>query len=90
MGPICTHRAIAKHAVIVWLDRKTIMAAETSTIVLESKKKKTCIMVEEDVPGAVLPSESVEECSAVKLKRWFTCIGAKTSGKKSALVYISE
>ena len=39
MGPICTHRAIAKHAVIVWLDRKTIMAAETSTIVLESKKK---------------------------------------------------
>lgn len=47
-------------------------------------------MVEEDVPGAVLPSESVEECSAVKLKRWFTCIGAKTSGKKSALVYISE
>ena len=53
MGPICTHRAIAKHAVIVWLDRKTIMAAETSMIVQESKKQ-TCIMVEEDVPGAAL------------------------------------
>lgn len=65
------------------------MAAETSAIVQESKKQ-TCIMVEEDVPAAVLPNESVEECSAVKQKRWFTCIGAKTSGKKSALVYISE
>jgi len=86
MGPICTHRAIAKHAVIVWLDRKTIMAAETSTIVQETKKQ-TSIMVEEDVPGAALPRESVEECSTVQLKRWLTCTGAKTSGKKSALVY---
>ena len=33
MGPICTHRAIAKQAGIVWLDKKIIMAAATSAIV---------------------------------------------------------
>lgn len=55
MGPICTHRTIAKHAVIVWLNRKTIMAAETSAIVKEAKKQ-TRILVEEDVLGCSVDS----------------------------------
>mgnify|MGYP000108531376 FL=1 len=80
MGPICTHRAIAKYAGIVWLDRKTIMAAETSAIVKEAKKQ-TCILVKEDVLGVALTRESVEQCSAVQPKRWLTCRGAKTSRK---------
>ena len=45
------------------------------------------ILVDEDVPGAALPRESVEECSVVLLKRWLICRGPKTSGKKSASVY---
>ena len=80
MGPICTHRAIAKHAGIVWLDRKTIMAPATSAIVKEAKKQ-TCILVKEDVLSVVLTRESVEQCSAVQPKRWLTCRGAKTSRK---------
>ena len=63
-----------------------MMAAETSPIVQESKKQ-TCILVEEGIPGAALPHESREECSVVHLKRWLTCRGAKTSGKKSVLVF---
>ena len=50
-------------------------------------RKQTCILNEEDVPGAALPRESVEECSVVHLKRWLPCKGAKTSRKKSSLVY---
>lgn len=80
MGPTCTHRAIARHAGVVWLDRKTIMAAETSAIVKEAKKQ-TCILVKEDVLGVALTRESVEQCSAVQPKRWLTCRGAKTSRK---------
>ena len=57
---------------------KTIMAAETSVIVEESKKE-TCTLLEEDIPGAALPRESVEEYRMVQLKRWLTCRGAKTS-----------
>ena len=65
---------------------KTIMVTEKSVTVVESKKI-TCTLVEEDIPGAALPRESVEKCSMVQLKRWLTCRGAKTSGKKSALVF---
>ena len=49
-------------------------------------KKQTGIMLEEYVPGESLAREGVEECSSVQLKHWLTCRGAKTSGKKSALV----
>ena len=56
-------------------------AAETIAIVQETKKHM-CVLVEEDVPGAALPRESVEECSVVQLKRWLTCRGAKTVEKR--------
>lgn len=80
MGPTCTHRTIARHARIVWLN-KTIMAAEMSSIVQKSKKQ-TCILVEEDGAGPAMPRESVEECSMLQLKRSSTCRGAKNSGEK--------
>ena len=63
-----------------------IMVAETSMIVEESKRQ-TCALVEEDIPDAALPLESVEECSMVQLRSWLTCRDAKTSGKRSALVF---
>ena len=89
MGPICTHTERSQGMLASFgctkKKKKEIMAAETSAIEQESKKQ-TCILVEEDVSGAALPRESVEECSVVQLKRWLTCRGAKTSGKKSALV----
>lgn len=53
-------------------------------------KKQTGIMLEEYVPGESLAREGVEECSSVQLKHWLTCRGAKSSGKKSALVYRSN
>lgn len=62
------------------------MEVETP-VIAEEGKKQTCTLVEEDIPDAALPRESVEECNMVQLKRWLTCRGAKTCGKKSALVY---
>ena len=44
------------------------------------------ILSEEDIPGAKIPRESVEQCSVVQLKRWLLCRGAKTTGNKKALV----
>lgn len=55
-------------------EQSTIMAAEMSSIVQESKKQ-TCILVEEDVAGLAMPRESVEECSVLQLKRSSTNIG---------------
>jgi len=49
-------------------------------------KRKKRILSEEDIPGAKLRRETVEECSVVQLKRWLVYRGAKTSGKKGALV----
>ena len=49
-------------------------------------EKKAFILSQEDIPGANLPRETVEECSVVQLKRWLVCRGAKTTGKKGALV----
>ena len=83
MGPTCTHRAIENHAGIVWLAKKQSWRPRQVRL----WRKQTCILVEEDVPGAALPRESIEECSVVQLKRWLTCKGTKTSRKKSSLVY---
>ena len=55
-------------------EQSTIMAAEMSSIVQESKKQ-TCILVEDDVAGLAMPRESVEECSVLQLKRSSTNIG---------------
>ena len=44
------------------------------------------ILSEEDIPGAKIPRETVEQCSVVQLKRWLLCRGAKTTGNKKALV----
>ena len=48
--------------------------------------KEDVILTEYDIPGAIFPKETVEACSVGQLKRWLTCRGAKTTGKKSALV----
>ena len=77
MGPTRTHRTIAKHVRIVWLNK---------TVVQESKKQ-TCILVEEDIAGLGMPREIVEECSVLQLKRSSTCRGAKNQWGKNALVY---
>lgn len=44
------------------------------------------ILTEEDIPGAKIPRETVEQCSVVQLKRWLLCRGAKTTGNKKALI----
>lgn len=46
----------------------------------------TIILIETDIPGAVLPQESPELCSVVQLKRWLLCRGACTTGRKVELV----
>ena len=44
------------------------------------------ILSEEDIPGARIPRETVQQCSVPQLKRWLLCRGAKTTGNKKALV----
>ena len=44
------------------------------------------ILSEEDIPGAKIPHETVEQCSVVQLKRWLLCRGAKTTGNKKVKV----
>ena len=56
------------------------MAAEKASC---SKKVVLC---EEDIPGAKLPRENVQECTVPQLRQWLLCRGAKTSGKKADLV----
>ena len=60
--------------------------ASTVNGVKAKAAKENVILTEYDIPGAILPKETVEECSVGQLKRWLTCRGAKTTGKKSALV----
>jgi hypothetical protein len=61
------------------------MASSDSIKFVSVEAKKTCIL-SEDIPGAKLPRETVEEGSVVQLKSWLVCRGAKTSGKKGPLV----
>ena len=44
------------------------------------------ILSEKDIPGAKLPKETAEECNCWELRRWLQCRGARTTGKKAALV----
>ena len=60
--------------------------ASTVNDVKAKAAKEDVILTEYDIPGAILPKETVEACSVGQLKRWLTCRGAKTTGKKSALV----
>ena len=60
--------------------------ASTVNGVKAKAAKEDVILTEYDIPGAILPKETVEACSVGQLKRWLTCRGAKTTEKKSALV----
>ena len=57
------------------------MASSSTTSV-----KSSDILTESDIPGAVLPQKIIELCSVVQLKRWLTCRGACTTGRKVELV----
>jgi hypothetical protein len=54
------------------------MAAKPSTSIESDSKKQTQMLVEEDVPGAALPHDSVEACSVVTfdiavISKWRPC-----------------
>ena len=52
----------------------------------DSLSKEKIILTEEDIPGATIARESVQQCTVVQLRRWLLCRGAKTSGKKASLI----
>lgn len=52
----------------------------------ERNKSEIIKLKEEDVPGAILPRNTPEECTVKQLQRWLLCRGAKTTGKKMQLV----
>ena len=46
----------------------------------------TVSLTEYDIPGARLPREVPKECIVTQLKRWLSCRGARTIGKKQQLI----
>ena len=58
----------------------------SSQQVLGNEENQTCVLTEDDIPGAKLPCQFVEQCSVMQLRRWLLCRGAKTTGLKSVLV----
>ena len=62
------------------------MASIPSVMFVADGAKKAFILSQEDIPGAKLSRETVEEFSVVQLRRWLMYRGAKTTGKKGALV----
>lgn len=64
--------------------KKNMAASNIDSLTDESKEK--IILTENDIPGAKIPRESLEHCSVPQLKRWLLCRGAKTTGKKAALI----
>ena len=42
------------------------------------------------IPGALLPQEAPELCNVVQLKRWLTCRGACTTGRKREVELVSR
>ena len=55
---------------------KQLKIAKRKVELKEKKKPK------EDVPGAILPREKLEECTVKQLQRWLLCRGAKTTVQK--------
>ena len=53
---------------------------------LGNEENQTCVLTEDDIPGAKLPCQFVEQCSVMQLRRWLLCRGAKTTSLKSVLV----
>lgn len=62
------------------------MASPETKDCLQVKDIQAVNLTEDDIPGAKLECEIVEQCSVTQLKRWLLCRGAKTSGRKAALV----
>ena len=66
---------------------KSLTQVDSNKIeVIERSKSEGINLREEDVPGAILPRETPEECTVKQLHRWLLCRGAKTTGKKMQLV----
>ena len=53
---------------------------------LKENKHENVKLKEEDVPGAILPREKLEECIVKQLQIWLPFRRAKTTGKKTQLV----
>ena len=78
-------------AVKTWakrLGRQTITMASggESSKIFGSSAINTVSLTENDFPGARLPREVPEECNVTQLKRWLSCRGACTTGKKQQLI----
>ena len=52
------------------------MVSKASVMFAADEEKKAFIL-SQDIPGANLPRETVEECTVVQVKRWLVCRGAK-------------
>ena len=53
---------------------------------LKENKHENVKLKEEDMPGAILPREKLEECIVKELQIWLLFRRAKTTGKKTQLV----
>ena len=64
----------------------TMASGGESSKTFGSSAINTVSLTENDIPGARLPREVPEECNVTQLKRWLSCRGACTTGKKQQLI----
>ena len=86
-------RPITRMAVKTWAKRLgrqtvsiTMASGGESSKTFGSSAINTVSLTENDIPGARLPREVPEECNVTQLKRWLSCRGACTTGKKQQLI----
>ena len=70
---------------IAWVDSELTFSINKMGSVVKNVNSSD-ILTESDIPGALLPQEAPELCNVVQLKRWLTCRGASTTGRKVELV----
>ncbi|XP_044165910.1 uncharacterized protein LOC122949962 [Acropora millepora] len=69
---------------IAWVDSELSFSINRMEFVVTNVNSSD-ILTESDIPGALLPQETPELCNVVQLKRWLTCRGASTTGRKVEL-----
>ncbi|XP_044176364.1 uncharacterized protein LOC122959241 [Acropora millepora] len=70
---------------IAWVDSELSFSINKMESVVTNVNSSD-ILTESDIPGALLPHEAPELCNVVQLKRWLTCRGASSTGRKVELV----
>ena len=78
-----------QHAVFSWFSEATLVFKTSRSMASEESANISAdfeVLTESDIPGASLNGKKPNELNVVQLKRWLSCRGAPTGGKKPQLI----